>query len=120
MRKSFGLAGWALAAALLVAGPGTAAPTEQWADLYDGGALHVDDGFVALAAADGHFVIGGESFDGVDGSDMLIRKLNRETKTAIWSERYPAFDGNDMALTDMVWDGFGNVLVGGYVRGCLG
>ena len=34
--------------------------------------------------------------------------------------RVPAPDGNNMALSDMAWDPFNDVLIGGYVRGCVG
>ena len=114
--------GPALALALLLAaGPATAAaPTLEWEDLYDGGGSYVDEATVALADPDGHLVVGGESHDGVNGSDMLIRKLHRDTQAEIWSVRWPAYDGNDMALTDMAWDGHGDLIVGGYIRGCVG
>jgi hypothetical protein len=105
---------------VLAVSPTLADPALEWTDTFDGGAAYVDDGTTALADPAGHLVIGGESYDGVTGSDMLVRKLHRDTKAPLWSTRYPAFDGSDMALTDMVWDGFGDILVGGYVRGCLG
>jgi hypothetical protein len=95
-------------------------PVLEWNDLYDGGGLYTDSGTAALADANGHLIVGGESHDGVYGSDMLIRKLDRTTHAPIWTTRYPAFDGNDMALMDMVWDGYGDVLVAGYIRGCEG
>lgn len=120
MRAAFGVSACALLAVASIAIPAQADPTLEWSDAYDGGAAYVDEGFVALADPAGHLVIGAESYDGIDGSDMLIRKLNRDTQAEIWSTRYPAFDGNDMALSDMVWDGYGDILVGGYVRGCVG
>ena len=98
----------------------SAQPIYQWTNTYDGGAAYLDENNVALTDPAGHLVVGGESYDGIDGSDMLIRKLDRLTQVPLWSVRYPAFDGNDMALTDMVWDGFGNIVVAGYIRGCLG
>jgi hypothetical protein len=99
---------------------GLAGPALEWADRYDGGGLYTDEGTAALASPDGHLIIAGESHDGTDGSDMLIRRLDRLSPEPVWTTRFPAFDGNDMALTGMVWDGFGDILVGGYIRGCEG
>ncbi len=93
-------------------------PAYQWSDLYDGGGHYVDYGTAALIDADGDLYVGGECNDGQDGSDMLIRKLDRDSGTTLWTASYSAFDGNDMALSGMVWDGFGSLLVGGYIRGC--
>ena len=97
-----------------------AEPDLHWAVTYDGGAAGDDISTVALAAENGDFVIAGESHDGVDGADMLICRFDRETGDISWELRVPAPDGLDMALTGMVWDGNGDLLVGGYVRGCVG
>ena len=37
---------------------------------------------------------------------------------SIWETRYSAYDGNDMALSALEGDGFGNIVVAGYIRGC--
>ncbi len=105
---------------LLLPAPAFAVPDMQWAVTYDGGAAGEDIPTVAITAPDGDLVIGGESHDGIDGSDMLICRFDRETGDILWEHRVPAPDGNDMALTAMVWDGDGDILVGGYVRGCVG
>jgi outer membrane protein assembly factor BamB len=104
----------------VAAGPALADPVFEWADLYDGGANLPDVGTAVLADPDGNVIVGGESGDGVAGVDMLVRKLDRETGQTIWTRRVPSFDTNDMALSGMVWDGTGHVLVGGYIRGCVG
>ncbi len=95
-------------------------PDLEWSDLYDGGGNHTDIANVALCDAAGNLVVGGESADGIDGTDQLVRKLDRDSRETIWSFRFPAYDGNDMALTDMIWDGSGDLLVAGYIRGCDG
>ena len=100
--------------------PGLAEPTHEWTETYDGGAGSSDWCVAALVDPAGHLIIGGESYDGIGGSDMLVRKLDRQNHTTIWSTRYPAFDGNDMELSGMTWDGYGNIFVAGYVEGCLG
>jgi hypothetical protein len=120
MRKFLGRAGLLFSSLLLSTQPSAADPSHQWTETYDGGAAYVDDNTVSLVDSSGNLILGGESYDGIDGSDMLIRKLDRHSREALWSTRYPAFDGNDMALTDMVLDNEGNVLVAGYVRGCVG
>jgi hypothetical protein len=110
-----------LAAALAVnAVPVGADPVFQWHDLYDGGAQSDDEGTVAVTDAAGNLVIAGKSADGVDGIDMLIRKLDRETGDTVWTKRIAAVDGNDMAVGGMVWDGAGHLLVGGTREGCYG
>jgi hypothetical protein len=101
-------------------GPAAAEPTLDWADTYDAGIAYVDDGIAAAVTPDGNLVVGGESFDGNQGSDLLIRKLHRETRQPLWSCRYPAFDGNDMGLSEIAVDPAGDVLVGAFVRGCAG
>lgn len=105
---------------LLAATPGLADPNLEWSELYDGGGNYLDVGTAALCDPDGNLVVAGESADGIDGTDMLIRKLERGTGESLWSERYSAFDGNDMALTDMIWDPSGDLLIAGYIRGCEG
>jgi hypothetical protein len=104
---------------LLVAAAG-AEPTLQWDDLLDGGGDYTDVGTVALIDPEGHLVVGGESTDTVGGSDILIRKLRKADGDEIWSLRWASADGNDMAVTAMCWDPFDDVLVGGYIRGCVG
>lgn len=97
-----------------------AGPTLQWNDLHDGGANYTDVGTAALCDPDGNLVVGGESADGTQGLDMLIRKLHRHTGEEIWRRRVPAPDGLDMALSGMAWDGSGDLLVGGFIRACDG
>ena len=105
---------------LAAAGPAPAAPTPSWHDLYDGGAAYLDLATAVLAAPNGDAIVGGESADGVGGVDQLIRRLERTSGAPLWEVRFPAFDGNDMALTALAWDPNGDILVGGYVRGCVG
>lgn len=123
MKRARPIVGWVLAAwAAVGAWPASApaAPSLEWADLYDGGGAYID--YVTALATDdnGHPVIAGESADGIGGVDLLVRKLDRSSQIPLWEQRIPAFDGNDMALTGMVRDGAGNFLIGGYIRGCVG
>ncbi len=107
-----------LTAFLSVSAFGT--PILEWDDLYDGGIQQADAGVVALTDASGDLYIAGESTDGVDGLDFLIRRLDRGTGAAVWTRRVAADDGNDMEVGGMVWDGSGNLLVGGTRLGCFG
>jgi hypothetical protein len=110
----------ALTTIVLMAAAASADPIFQWDDQHDGGGNYTDDGNVALVDPQGNLIVGGESTDTIAGSDMLIRKLGRGDGAEIWSVRWSADDGNDMAVTDMCWDPFDDVLVGGYIRGCVG
>ena len=105
---------------VIAAWPASAAPSFEWHDLFDGGIQQFDLGTVALTDGDGNLVIGGESAGPAGSIDMLIRKLDRQTGDVIWQTRQAAHDGNDMAVTGMVWDGDGDLLVGGTRLGCLG
>jgi hypothetical protein len=107
-------------AAAAFSAPALAAPVFEWSDLYDGGANLTDLATAILTDPEGNVIIGGESGDGIAGVDWLIRKLARETHATIWSRRVPFIDTNDMALSGMVWDGNGDILAGGFSRGCVG
>ena len=113
-----------LAAALaLTVATGLAAagePNLEWADVLSGEGGLLDDGFCALVDPEGHLIVAGESADADGGTDMYIRKLRREDADQLWDARYESFDGNDMAVTGLSFDPFGDVLVGGYIRGCVG
>jgi hypothetical protein len=112
-----------LAAGLIVAPAppiASAEPIPVWHDLFDGGIGQEDSGRAALTDADGNLVIAGETSDASPGLDLLVRKLDRLTGTEIWSRVVPSTDGNDLQVGGMVWDGSGNLLVGGTRLGCFG
>ncbi len=100
--------------------PAVANPATSWADLHDGGALFNDDGYRCRLAPDGHLVVAGESTEAVGGADLLLRKLDHQDGSELWSFRYDGYDGKDIAITDMTWDSVGQLLVAGYIRGCVG
>ena len=105
---------------VVIAAPAAADPTFEWQHMYDGGAQAGDVGIAVVADDAGHVVVAGQSTDGVDGVDWMIRKLDRATGDTLWTRRVPAVDGNDMAVGGMVWDGAGNLLIGGTREGCYG
>jgi hypothetical protein len=94
-------------------------PVAEWQEIYDGGSGLVDVASAALCDASGNVIIAGESNDG-NGADLLVRKLARATGDTLWTMRVAAVDDNDMQVGGMVWDGFGNVLIGGTRLGCFG
>jgi hypothetical protein len=102
----------------LVPVPTMAEPAFAWSDLFDGGGHYTDIATAAFTDSAGYLYIGGESADGVQGTDMSVRWIDRSNGFTIWETRYSAFDGNDMALSDLQGDGFGNIIVAGYIRGC--
>ena len=118
------LALWAplvLASGLVASAAGAQTdPTLAWADLHDGGAQYNDDGYRCRMAPDGHLVVAGESTEAVGGVDLLLRKLDRQDGHELWSYRYEGYDGKDIAIADMTWDSVGQLLVAGYIRGCVG
>ncbi len=106
--------------ALAVAATAVAQPDFRWVQTYEGGGLYIDEVAVTLSDPAGDLYLAGTSHDGIDGLDMLICKMSRETGALLWETRVPAFDTNDMATSGMVWDGLGDLLVAGYVVGCVG
>jgi len=97
-----------------------AAPAFEWAATHDGGGLYVDEARLALTDPAGNLVVVGTSHDGVDGLDMLAMKLAKDTGAILWERRQPSFDTNDMAVSALSWDGLGDLLLVGYVVGCVG
>lgn len=115
--------GLILAAVLLLATSPTAQgaePTLAWASLHDGGARYGDDGYLCRIAPDGNPVVAGESKEATGGVDLLVRKLDRRDGADLWGYRYEGYDDKDVAVTDMLWDSVGQLLVAGFIRGCVG
>ena len=97
-----------------------AAPEWAWTDMHDGGSSANDDGYCLLIAPDDHLIVGGESTDLDDGSDLFIRKLDRLDGSEMWSVRYEGYDNKEVAISEMTWDSVGQLLVAGFIRGCVG
>lgn len=105
---------------LLVPLVATAEPALRWASLADGGGAYDDTGLLLAPHPSGDVVVAGVSFDGVDGSDVLVERLDAADGGVVWSQRFPAFDGNDMMVAGLAWDPDGDLIVGGSVLGCVG
>ncbi|MCP4144815.1 MAG: hypothetical protein GY752_05960 [bacterium] len=97
-----------------------AAPTFNWSTAYDGGGNYNDEVRIIITAPDGNPVVAGTSHDGIDGGDLLIRKLSKVDGSLIWSRRFPAYDDSDMFVCGIAWDPDGDLIVGGHVLGCEG
>lgn len=95
-------------------------PGFNWSDVHDGGGNLDDSGLFVTADDAGNPVVAGVSHDGVDGTDILVRKLAAGTGAEIWSERIPAFDTSDMMVSGLEWDPQGNLILGGHICGCVG
>lgn len=106
--------------ALCIAGPAWAQPGLEWVDLHDGGAQMADIGVAALTDGAGNLVVAGESTGGSSVVRILVRKLDRETGVPIWSRQYTAAGGSSAIPRSMIWDGYGNIIVAGYIRNCVG
>jgi len=97
-----------------------AAPDFKWAQTYDGGGFYTDEGLLALTHEGGDLILAGLSHDGVDGLDIIVRRMDKDTGATVWNRRQTAFDTNDMAVTGMCWDGYGDLLLSAFVVGCVG
>lgn len=89
-----------------------------WADLLDGGANLVDDGWIALTDHEGNAIVGGIRTAPGGAGDIFIRRLGRADGLTDWTYVYAAAGGNDMALADMVIDHRGDIMVAGYLSNC--
>ena len=65
-------------------------------------------------------VVAGESTEAIGGVDLLVRRLDRDNGSELWATRYDGYDDKDVAVTAMTWDSVGQLLVAGYIRGCVG
>lgn len=110
---------------LAVAGMATATvaaatPTLVWTDQHDGGGSYVDDGYCLLTDPEGNLVVGGESSDLLGGIDLYLRKLDKTDGHQLWENSYRGYDDKDVAISEMTWDTVGQLLVAGFIRGCVG
>ena len=71
--------------ALVCVAPAFGNPSLEWDLLYDGSAQYRDVGTAALTDDAGNLVVGGSRADLVDGTDIIVRLLERETGTTLWT-----------------------------------
>ena len=65
-------------------------------------------------------IVGADRADPNGASSGRATVYSGETGAVLWETRQEAFDTNDMAVSDMCWDGQADLLVAGYVVGCVG
>lgn len=109
-----------LCCCLLLPALAQAGPEFNWAAVYDGGGALNDSGDHVTSDPAGNPVVAGVSHDGVEGSDMFVRKFAASDGSEIWSRRIPAFDDSDMYVAGLAWDAAGDLILGGHVCGCVG
>ncbi len=97
-----------------------AGPDLAWSQALDTGARLGDRGVALLCDPGGDLFVAGESHDGVQGVDWLVRRLAAADGAPRWSTRIPSGEINDMALTALARDPQGHLVVGGFIRGCPG
>jgi hypothetical protein len=105
-------------ALLVLSLPVLAEPSMGWSELYDGGADLNDDGRDVVFTPDGHVVTAGVQDTGSGYTDILVRKHDRETGEPLWIYTYADPIGNDMAISEVVVDHRGDVLIAGYLSAC--
>ncbi|MBD3219668.1 hypothetical protein GF314_00375 [bacterium] len=107
-----------VAALVLLALPAFAEPTMGWSELYDGGADLNDGGHDVVFTPDGHVVTASVQDTGSGYTDILLRKHDRETGEPLWTYTYADPIGNDMAISEILVDHRGDVLIAGYLSAC--
>ncbi len=102
----------------LVAVGSQAEPTLGWSDLHDGGAALNDEAIAVVFTADGHLVSAGMHDPGEGYTDLLVRKHDRDTGEPIWTFTYADPSGNDLAISEIMLDHRGDILIAGYLSAC--
>ncbi|MEZ4389423.1 MAG: hypothetical protein R3D98_17920 [Candidatus Krumholzibacteriia bacterium] len=102
----------------LMAGGARAEVTLGWSDLHDGGASLNDEGMSVAFTPDGNVVSAGMHDLGNGYTDMLVRKHDRATGEPIWTFTYADPVGNDVAVSEIMVDQRGDILVAGYLSAC--
>ncbi len=102
------------------AGLAAAETTEMWSQQHDGGGNFIDSGTLLSLAPDGNIVVGGESSEVTGGADLYVRKLDKATGSQLWDFRFDGIDDKDVAISEITWDTVGQLLVAGFIRGCIG
>ena len=101
-------------------GGALAQTTEMWVQQHDGGGNYLDAGFLVSQAPDGNLVVAGQSTEPSGGADLFIRKLEKATGNEIWQFRYDGVAGKDVEVSKVVWDTFGQLLIAGFIKNCVG
>jgi len=101
-------------------GAAMADTTEMWIQQHDGGGNYIDSGTLVSQAPDGNLIVAGESTEVTVGADLFIRKLNKSNGNEIWQFRFDGVDDKDVSVSEVAWDSFGQLLISGYIKSCIG
>ena len=111
---------WLAVTLVTTAGLAAAETTQMWSEQHDGGGNFIDSGTMVSLAPDGNLIVGGESSEVTGGADLYIRKLDKTNGSTLWDFRFDGVDDKDVAITEITWDTVGQLLVAGFIRGCIG
>lgn len=101
-------------------GPATGQTTETWIQQHDGGGDYIDLGTLVSLAPDDNLIVAGQSTEVSGGADLYIRKLDHINGNQIWDFRFDGVDDKDVAVSEVAWDSFGQLLISGYIKSCVG
>lgn len=94
--------------------------TEMWTQQHDGGGDYIDSGTLVSQAPDGHLIVAGESSEATGGADLYVRKLDKTNGNLMWEFRFDGVDDKDVAVSEVAWDSFGQLLLSGFIKSCVG
>jgi len=109
-----------MATVFICASAALADTTEMWVQQHDGGGNYIDSGTLVTQAPDGNLIVAGESTETTGGADLFIRKLDKTTGNEIWQFRFDGIDDKDVAVSEVAWDSFGQLLISGSIKSCIG
>lgn len=98
----------------------TADPEFKWIYNSDGGDSRTDIGQFALTTGDGDLILGALSTPLGEQVNSVIKKIDRLTGEPVWSTWYSSGGENEIVLNGLVWDGYGDLIVGEYIQACVG
>ena len=120
MKKSFLAVAMMAAIIFTCTSAAVADTTEMWSQQHDGGGNYIDSGTLVTLAPDGNLVVAGESTEVGGGADLYVRKLDKSNANQIWEFRFDGVDDKDVAVSEVAWDSFGQLLIAGFIRSCVG
>jgi hypothetical protein len=112
--------GLLILALILVCAPAEAEPEFKWIYDFDGGDTRTDVGEFALTDGDSHLILGGRATPLGEQINSVVSKFDRLTGEPVWTTWYGSGAENEIALHGVIWDGYGDLLVGEYIQACVG
>jgi hypothetical protein len=97
-----------------------AAPDLSWSLSFDSGGSYSDKIDCSLVGADGDLFVGGSGYDGVEGKNLIISRVDQQSGERLWTTQYAATSGNDVEMFDLEWDSQGKLIVIATILACVG